>query len=145
MDIVGHAESAKQQYHLGEPVLVTLFVKNAGKEAAFLFVPTGRAGGIKIEAKKGAKFEVKDMLHEPDQGLQPERRVLPGEMLQVQIPVGEWLVISEPGDYVVECTIPIDVSDKSLREGSAQRSSKHATIRSTIRFTVVSEDNKNKQ
>src|SRR5215469_9928538 len=137
MDIVGHIESAQREFELGEPVSVILSIRNHGKEQAFLLVPTGRAGGIQFEVKEGTKFVLLDMSREPEPGLQAERRIAPSETLTIPVPLSNSLIIQEPGIYVVECTIPIDVSNKSLRDSGVGRSSKQVTIRSSVRFTVV--------
>ena len=144
MDIVGHIEAAKQEYQLGEPISVTLVVKNQGKDTAYLFVPTGRAGGIQIEVKQGQHFEVKDMLHEPEPGIQPEIKLGPGETLKQEIPLSEWLILKEPGSYIVECAIPIEVSRGSLREGDAKRLSEQVIIRSNVSLAIVARGSKNK-
>lgn len=137
MSIVGHVEADKQSYKLGQPIPVTLSIKNEGKATAYLFVPTGRSGGIHIEVKQGEKVEVKDLLNEPEPGLQPEIRIAPGETLTRELFITEYLSFGEPGSYIVECAIPIEVSDQSLRLADEKRVSNETIVRSSVRFTIV--------
>jgi hypothetical protein len=137
MDIVGHIEAAKSEYGLNEPISVTAFITNASSDTLHILVPRGRAGGIQIEVKQGDKAQVKDMLQEPEPGLETERKIAPGETFRQEFVISDWLILKQPGTHVVACTIPIEVSRETLRAGEANRSSKRVTIQSDIRFNVA--------
>jgi hypothetical protein len=109
-----------------------------GNDTLHILMPRGRAGGIQIEVKQGGNAQVKDMLHEPEPGLEAEIKIAPGETLRQEFVLSDWLILRQSGAYVVKCEIPIEVSRESLRVGEAMRSPKRVTIQSDVRFNVVS-------
>jgi hypothetical protein len=143
LDIVGYFQADRQEYQLGQPISVTLYIKNQGHEVAYLWVAKGRDRGIRIEVEQGHSFEMKGMLQEPESGLLPEIRIAPGETVRQEFLLSKWLTLREPGSYVVECSIPIEVANRSLRDSGGKRTSKHVTVRSKLRLTVTAKGSKN--
>ena len=137
MDIVGTIQAAKQTYQLGEPITLTLVLENRDSDPTYLFVPKGRAGGIEIEVKQGNNFQIKNMLNEAEPGLQAELKLGAGETLRQQISLSDWLIVREPGSYIVAVTIPIEAGKKSLREDDAKGASRAVSIQASVHFTIV--------
>ncbi|MCZ7398029.1 MAG: hypothetical protein O8C59_05965 [Candidatus Methanoperedens sp.] len=80
MGLKGFFKADREEYHLSEPILVTLVIKNETDHEIYLFVPRGRADGIRITVKEGKNFQIKGMREEPEVGLVPEERLLSGEI-----------------------------------------------------------------
>lgn len=137
MDIVGYIEAGRREYRLGEPISVTLFIKNRGDKPAYLFVPRGRADGIRVRVKEGEGLRLKDMTEEPEPGLVQETKVAPGGTYSQEYPLGRWLVLDKPGSYTVECEVEVEGSDASLRDTGGKRMSLRTTIRSDVHFVVL--------
>jgi hypothetical protein len=137
MEIVGYFESSRPEFQLGESVSVTLFVRNQGKETAYLLVPRGRADGIRIQVKEGTGFQLSDMTQEPEPGLVPETKVSSGETYSQEFPLSKWLVLGKPGPYTLECAVDVKTSDKSLRDSDQNRVSLRTTIQSDVHFVVL--------
>lgn len=137
MRVAGYFQTDRTQYRVGEPIGVTIFVRNEDDRDLYLFVPRGRADGLRINVKAGEGFQLKGMGEEPEPGLVGEKRLSPGATYSQQFPLSEWLLISEPGDFVVECSIDVEVADMSIREQNEQRRSETVTVSTDLSFTVL--------
>jgi hypothetical protein len=137
----GSFELDRERYLVGEPIGVTLRIENCSERPAFLLVPRGRANGIEIKVVQGNKFELRDLLQEPEPGLLAETKISGGETFRQKYPLSEWLLLKEPGDYSIECTVTIEVSDKSMRNdsGGVVRIVETFTVSTQIPLTIFDE------
>lgn len=136
MGVAAFFQTDRTEHRLGEPISVTLSIKNENDHDIYLFVPRGRAGGLQIKIKQG-KGQVKDLLEEPEPGLVAEQKLAPGDTYSQQFPLGEWLIINEPGNFIVECSIEIETSNMSLRENE-RRATDTISVSTELHFTVLS-------
>ena len=137
MGLTGHFELDKEKYYLGEPLWVTLVIQNEGDQAIFLFVPRGRDHGLQITVKQGHGAHLKDFSREPEVGLVSEQRLSPNETFRQRYQLSQWLCITEPGDYTVECAIEIEGYNTGLHQNNVDRVSTKAMISTELRFTIL--------
>ena len=137
MRVAAFFQTDRTEYRVGEPIWVTLFIRNEGAHDIYLFVPRGRADGLQIRVKEGDGFQLKDLREEPEPGLVGEKKLLPGATYSQQFPLSEWLVINESGEFVVECSIDVETSNMSLREQNEQRAASTMTVSTDLSFTVL--------
>jgi hypothetical protein len=137
MRVEASFQTDRTEYRLGEPIVVTLSVKNVGDQDIYIFVPRGRAYGLQINVKKGRGFHLKGLEEEPEPGLVGENKLQPGATYSQQFPLGDWLIVDEPGEFTVECSIEIEVSNISLREKNEQRVVTTTTAATDLHFTVL--------
>jgi hypothetical protein len=115
--IRGWFEPERLDVRLDQPFSTELVVHNDGDRDEFVFVPTGRAQGLEIDVLEGGDYAVTGLENEPDVGLVGERRLAPGDSYRQELPLSRWLRLGAAGRYVVECGIPVQVSDRSVRDG----------------------------
>src|SRR5438132_5022791 len=137
MNFQGLFELDRDKYRLGEPFWVTLVIQNLGDQNGFLFVPRARADGLQIIVKQGHGIHVKDLSQESEGGLVPEQKLPPNGTLRQRYQLSEWLIITEPGDYAVECAIEVEVYSTSLHEDDANRVATRVHVSNDLRFTIL--------
>jgi hypothetical protein len=96
----------------GAQFTVELVVRNEGDGDAFVFVPDRP----KVAVLEDGEQEVSPGT-QPDGGLVGERRLAAGETYRDEVPLSNLLTVREPGRYLVECTIRVDASDRSIGDG----------------------------
>jgi len=137
MGLKGFFKADREEYHLSEPILVTLVIKNETDHEIYLFVPRGRADGIRITVKEGKNFQIKGMREEPEVGLVPEERLLSGEIYRQQYQLTRWLTLKEPGYYRVECGIEIESYNVSISQKNLDRVATKVAISTDIHFNIL--------
>jgi len=137
MGIGGFFKAERKEYHLGEPIWITLIILNETEHDAYLFVPQGRADGIRIAVKEGGYFQIADMSKEPEVGLVSEKRLPKGGIYSQRYLLTQWLYLKEPGDYTVECAIRIESYNVSIREHNACRVATNVDVSTDIHFTIL--------
>lgn len=137
MNLYGHFELEQEKYGLGEPLWVTLVIQHQGDQDVFVFVPRGRADGLEITIKQGNGIHLKNLLQESEPGLMPEQRLRPNGTLRQRYQLSEWLIITEPGDYRIECAIEVEGYTASLRQDNGRRSATRVWISTDLHFTIV--------
>jgi hypothetical protein len=85
---------------------------------------------------EGSGLEFKGMETEPEPGLSPEWKLASGEEITKKYPLDEWLRISLPGSYRLECMATVEWSDTSLRVRDLGRDPRVATISSVITLEI---------
>lgn len=139
MDLRGSFTLDQEEHYLGDPIEVTLRIHNETDKDVYLFVPRGRAGGIRVAVKEGKNVQFVDMSEEPEPGLIPELRLPPGETHRQRYVLTPWLLFKEPGQYTVECVVPIEFYDVSLRQmgvQGVQRIGTSVELSADLRFTI---------
>jgi hypothetical protein len=127
----------REEHFLGDPVEVTLVIRNGQSEDVYLFVPRGRAGGIRVTVKVGADAELADMTDEPEPGLVGEARLGPSETSTQEYLLTRWLRFRTPGRYTIECAIPIEYSMVSRRRRHGPDDTTTLTIATDLHLTIL--------
>jgi hypothetical protein len=120
MTVSGGFSLERTTYHRGDPIPVTLQVCNDSDRDVFVFIPHGRANGIRVEVVDGDGLQVASLEREPEPGLVGERRIAAGDCEEQSFPLDQWLDVHEPGKYVLECTVELELADASLRDSARQ-------------------------
>jgi hypothetical protein len=136
MDIEGRFEADRAEYRLGDPITVTLELVNPGHVDVYVFVPRGRADGLRIGVRQSTGYRLADMTAEPEPGLVAEVALPPSRSHRQVFPLSAWLFFTAPGTYDVECSLPVRIASASLRQAGAHRMEESRTIASVLRLTI---------
>jgi hypothetical protein len=101
------------EHRPGEPLELTLELRNAGDADVFVFVPHGRADGVRVEVLDGPARAL-DLTREPEPGLVGETRLGPGATHRKAYPLDEWVVFEAPGRCSFACSIELETRAASL-------------------------------
>ncbi len=135
MVLKGFFKADQDEYTLGQPIWITLFLTNSSDEDLYIFVPKVRSGGIQIDVEQGRGYSLKDMTGEPEPGLVGERMLKPGGSCSQRYFLTQWLIFNEPGDFIVRISIRIEVYHSSIRERS-ERSPEHIAVSSDLHLRI---------
>ena len=138
MRVAGKIVANRVEYHLGDPIVITLVFTNLGQQEIYVFVPHGRSDGLQIAVKQTTGFQLKDMTEEPDTGIAPEIRLAPSQTYRQAFSLSQWLVFTAPGTYDVQCSLPVWVASASLRQADADRNEEALTVSSVLQFKILS-------
>jgi hypothetical protein len=116
MDIEGAFLADQQEIHIGDPVSVTLVVKNKNSEPIYMLIPRARANGLQIEVKPLTGVRIQDMTNEPDVGLLAENELRPGATYRQRFIVSQWVQFTRPGQYSIKYKIDVEAYRASLKE-----------------------------
>ncbi len=143
MDIKGFFKAGREKYYLGEPIGVTLFIKNETDNDVYLFVPQGRDNGLRITVKEGKNFQISSLRDEPEVGLVPKVKLPVGGVYTQQYPLTQWLRFKEPDHYVVECALEVESYNVSLQQKKENRVVTLITISTNLHFSILSQTGRN--
>ena len=118
MNVRGTFELEPGTVAVGEHVDVGLVLRNDGDGDVYVFVPHGRADGLRVRVLDGEGARVRGLESEPEPGLVGEKKLGPSETYRHVFPLGDWLTFERPGRFVLECAVELELFDRSLREGS---------------------------
>ena len=136
MELEGLFQTDRATYRLGEPIGVTLVLRNAGPRLLYVFVPRGRAEGVEVTVLEGPAA-IRDMDQEPEPGLVGETRIDPGESYRQPYVLSNWLEVQQPGALRIACRVVLTVRATSLRHAISPRAVKAVEIASAIDFFVL--------
>ncbi len=135
----GSFRTDRAEYRLGEPIWMTLELRNGADRDAYVFLPRGRADGIGVTVKNGRAgrdYEVGGLEREPEAGLVGEVRLEPGGSVTQRYLLTEWITFKKPGSYVVGCSAEIEAYPRSLREPDPERPVKRVIVSAEIPVTI---------
>ena len=137
MSLKGFFTADRREYYLGDPIWVTLAIRNETDNEVHLFVPRGRVNGIQIAVKEGNDVQIKGMTDEPEPGLVSETKVPPGETYRQPYLLTQWLLFKKPGHYTIECTLEIEWYTVSLRQKNVNRVGTNVSISTEFHLTIL--------
>lgn len=109
---------------------------NRGHEEVYVFVPRGRADGLRIAVRQTAGYRLVDMTAEREPGLVAEVALPPSRTHRQVFPLSDWLGFTAPGTYDVDCSLPLRIANVSLRRAAAGRKEESRTISGVLRLTI---------
>jgi hypothetical protein len=111
--LTGRFTVAAPQHRIGDPLGLTLELRNDGDADVFVFVPHGRADGVQIEVLDGPARAL-DLTNEPEPGLVGQTRLAPGETHSKTYPLGDWVAFDAPGRCSLACSIELETQPTGL-------------------------------
>ena len=134
----GAFEADRERYRMGDPIVLTLELRNDGDRDLYLFVPRGRADGVTFEVIGGFEsngYVVTGLEGEPEAGLTGETTLAPGSAIRQRYPLSDWLAFKRPGSYVIRVEAEVTVASSGLGRTDIE----HRTGQSTITTEIVLE------
>lgn len=134
--IDGAFKTDRNEYYLGDSIWINLSLTNISDKDVFVFIPTGRVQGLDIHVKENEGYETKSLVQEPDTGLIPELKLAPLESYVQQYLLSKWLKFKKAGNYTIECSIPIELADFSIRDKLTNRKLSSKTVFSVLNLRI---------
>lgn len=137
MNLQGFFQLNKEKYYFGESIWLTLIIKNENEKDVYLFIPRGRDNGIQIIVKKGKDLYLENMTKEPEAGLVAQEKLPAGATYQQKYLLSQWLKITQPGDYKIECSIKTEAYNKSLDQDNLERMAMQMIFVTDLYFIIL--------
>ena len=137
MSLNGTFRLERASYGIDEPIPLKLELSNDGTRDLFVFVPRGRGDGVRIKVLDGDRLAVASLDHEPEPGLVGELRLGPGRRHAWTFPLHKWLGRRTPGSYRLECSIAVEVADRSVRERDREPKARRVEVVTELELNLV--------
>jgi hypothetical protein len=115
MTVTGSFRLERPAVRLGEPIALVLRVCNPSDRDAFVYVPHGRADGVRIRVLSGAGLRPASLEREPEPGLVGELRLAPGDCHEAAFPLHEWIDVDAAGAYTLECALDLETTEQAVQ------------------------------
>lgn len=135
----GSIGANRAEYRLGEPIWVALELANGGDRDAYVFLPRGRADGVRVSvrnAEAGRDYDVAGLGNQAEAGLVGELSIEPGGSVTQEYLLTEWIKFKVPGTYIVRCEVEIEAYATSLRQPDSERHAEVVPVSAEIRLTI---------
>jgi hypothetical protein len=136
VDVTGSFHLDAGPHRIGDPIPLVFRVCDTGADPIFVFVPRGRADGVRITPVAGDAIELATLEREPEPGLVGELRLEPGECHEQSYPLGQWIERGSPGTHRLECTIELEVAEQSIRASDARETPRRIAFTETVELTL---------
>ena len=136
IDVSGSFHLDAGPHRIGDPIPLVFRVCDTGADPIFVFVPRGRAGGVRISPVSGDGLELSTLEREPEPGLVGELRLEPGECHEQSYALGDWIDRGTPGTHRLECTIELEVAQESIRDSDARETPRRIAFTETVELTL---------
>ena len=136
VDVSGSFHLDAGPHRIGDPIPLVFRVCDTGVDPIFVFVPRGRAGGVRISPVSDDGLELATLEREPEPGLVGELRLEPGECHEQSYALGDWIDRGTPGTHRLECTIELEVSQESVRVSGARETPRRIAFTETVELTL---------
>jgi hypothetical protein len=113
-------------------------LKNETDRKVYVFIPRGRADGIRISLPPGQAAELKSLNEEAEPGLVAETEIGAGETVRTSYPLTDWLILRAAGNYRIEAACTFDAYNASLRDkDSSKRIATPVEVKGEVVVTVL--------
>jgi hypothetical protein len=136
IDVTGSFHLDAGPHRIGDPIPLVFRVCDTGSDPIFVFVPTGRADGVRITPVSDYALELATMEREPEPGLVGELRLEPGECHEQSYALGDWIDRGAPGTHRLECTIELEVAQESIRAPDTRETPRRVAFTETVELTL---------
>ena len=137
MSVTGTFRLDRPAYRVDDPIPLTLALYNDSPRDVFVFLPRARADGVRVRVLDGQGLAVASLAHEPEPGLVGELRLGPQSRHEASFALDEWLERRGPGSYRLECSIEVEVADRSIRDRDQERGASRVEVVTELELVLL--------
>src|SRR5688572_11674175 len=133
----------QEKYQIGDPIWLKISIENVSQGPLYIFVPDGKANEIEFKVLNTETYKIIDTAEDRTVELIGEKKLDPGNSYSQQYLLNQWLIFEKAGSYSVECKIPIEYSNTSIRQKKSNREVNSITFTSIADISIVTDVKQN--